>query len=156
MKKQTRFSQTLKNCDLSTQELISKRRINVTKEPLDLCFEKGLITLEQHQYGIRFRWLYSLRFGAIGTSSNFPSIFSHRSQQYDIDWLSRKQQEYRFIMDYLKTKSTQKIVHDVCIHGIWPSFLIKPFSLKGRKDYSDFSNALDRLENGFKRFSRKN
>ncbi len=156
MKKAASFRKMLKSCELGSRDMGFKRTSPVTKEPLDLCFEKGLITLEQHQYGMRFRWLYSIRFGAIGASSNFPCIYSYKSNNYDAAWLAKKQLEYRFVMDCLKSKSSQKIVQDVCVHNIWPIFLTKPFSLKGRKDYSEFTNALDRLESGFKRFLRKN
>ncbi len=152
MKNSKRFGNLLRNCDLGTQELAFKRVLNITKEPLDLCFEKGLITLDQHQYGIRLRWLYSIRFGAIGISSNFPKDLLSQSQSRDADWLSFKQHEYKAIIEKLKSQNVQRIIADICIHNIWPTFLTRPNSLKSRKEFEDFQHAIEKLESIFKNY----
>ena len=50
--------------DYGTLELRNKRLLELTTEPLDLCFKKQLITIEEHEAGIRLRWLYTLKFGS--------------------------------------------------------------------------------------------
>lgn len=154
MKNNKRFSKLLRDCDLGTQELVFKRGLNITKEPLDLCFEKGLITLSQHQYGIRLRWLYSLRFGAIGISSNFPKDLLSQSQSRDADWLSSKQHEYKTITEKLKSQNVQKIISDICIHNIWPTFLTRPSSIKSRREFENFQQAIEKMEKIFNNYRR--
>ncbi len=154
MKNNKKFKKLLQKCDLGTQELTLKRALNATKEPLDLFFEKGLITLDQHQYGIRLRWLYSLRFGAIGISSNFPKDLLHQSQLRDIDWLSTKQREYKKIIEELESQNAKKIILDICIHNLWPEFIFKPSTLRSRNEFTEFKKAIEQLEEIFKNYKR--
>ena len=114
--------------DFGTPELIQKRLMDMTIEPLDLCLRKEIVDEEQHAYGMRFRWLYTLKFGLPSAKAYDPA----RSHGREIDkytdtiWLQNRQKEYSDMVSKLETIDAYKVVRDVCIYNIMPIFLIKP------------------------------
>jgi hypothetical protein len=116
----------LKNNDKGTKELIEKRKFNLTTEPLDLCFWRGLINEQQHNAGIRMRWLYTLKFGAPTISSYSPDNLGGHSCKYeDSGWLQRRQSEYSLIIEQLNRHKARKIIIDICVFSRMPEFLYK-------------------------------
>ena len=83
--------------DFGTPELIAKRALRSTKEPLDLCLEKSLIHKEQHKVGLYFRWLYTLKHGVPWVRSKEFFSMSRGNTKHDLneDWLARRQQVYQ-------------------------------------------------------------
>ncbi len=137
--------------DKGTKELQSKRALNITTEPLDLCLQKDLITSQQHVAGLRFRWLYTLQFGSLGVSAYSPDDLGGHSCRYnDEEWLAKRKIEYIKMIRELRYTGAKKIVMDVCIFGIHPSFLVTEWCLKRPnllpyKELCLFRNGLDVL-----------
>jgi hypothetical protein len=112
--------------DKGTIELMEKRKAGITSEPLDLCWSRGLINELQHASGIRLRWLYTLRFGAPTLSAYSPDRLGGHSCKYeDGEWLRKRQNEYRVIIEHLEKKRLREIVVDVCVFSRMPEFLYK-------------------------------
>ena len=112
--------------DKGTIELIEKRKSNLTTEPLDLCFQRGLINEQQHNAGMRLRWLYTLKFGAPTISAYSPDNLGGHSCKYeDNGWMKRRQNEYHLIIELLERNKARKIVMDICVFNRMPSFLYK-------------------------------
>ncbi len=115
--------------DKGTNELQRKKSLGITTEPLDLCLKKGLICDEEHNAGIRLRWLYTLRFGA-------PDInaysFEHRGKscvQSDNDeWMHSRQLEYNNALTTLDRIGAKTIVMNICVFNQRPAFLL-PYSM---------------------------
>ena len=81
--------------DLGTPELIMKRLMGETAEALDLCYERGIISKEQHWCGIHFRWLYTLRYGAPGVRAVDTTHFGGFEPKDDnSEWRAAREQEY--------------------------------------------------------------
>lgn len=110
--------------DKGTAELREKRSQNLTIEPLDLCLNRGLITEQQHNAGIRLRWLYTLKFGAPTISSYcIDDIGGHSCKYEDSSWTARRQSEYSLIIQALKENGSRKTVMDICVFSLMPTFL---------------------------------
>ena len=113
--------------DKGTAELQFKRALNLTMEPLDLCFSKGLITDEQRNAGSRFRWLYTLKFGAPTVSAYDPGHPGGKACKHeDSKWLANRHAEYNHIIQELERNKCRKITTDTCILEQMPSFLTSP------------------------------
>ena len=151
MQNKKHFNKFLSNCDIGTPELTYKRAFYATKEPLDLCFEKGLITLSQHQYGIKLRWLYTIRHGAPVISSNYPQEFFDSGIYRDPEWTAKQQTAYKYIIKELKKEGYMKIISDSCIYNIYPTFLLNPKSARALREFERFKYAMAKLENIFER-----
>lgn len=111
--------------DLGTPELIAKRKIGITTEPLDLCFERRIIDDSQHRCAIYFRWLYTLRFG-------LPTVRAYdlaRTKGRDVEsykshlWLHEKQGEYERLVRKLKAIEAFHVILDICVYNMMPKFL---------------------------------
>jgi hypothetical protein len=138
--------------DKGTIELQSKREYNVTTEPLDLCFSKGLINIEQHNAGVRLRWLHTLKLGAPSVSAYAIGELGGRVCKYeDSVWLANRQEDYNSILKELSKGGSRKIVVDVCIYGIMPKFLfsaprnLKHLNLSMYNDLNLLINGLDSI-----------
>ncbi|CAL7959328.1 hypothetical protein MIDIC_110072 [Alphaproteobacteria bacterium] len=118
--------------DAGTMELQKKRKAHLTSEPLDLCLEYNIISEDQHRYALRLRWLYTLRFGVPTVQSyDLTRINGIIGSKYnDEKWISKKQQEYREILQILGKIRAVQIVQSVCIHHMYPIFLDKFFFRK--------------------------
>ena len=57
--------------DNGTPELQFKRALGVTREPIDLCLERNLITPDHHWCSLHLRWLYTLRYGAPAITTRY-------------------------------------------------------------------------------------
>lgn len=114
--------------DFGTPELVKKRLMDITTEPLDLCLKQEIIDKEQHAYGIRFRWLYTLKFGLPSAKAYDPArSFGREIDKYtDQAWLQKRQKEYTDIVTRLEIIDALKVVKDVCIYNVMPIFLIEP------------------------------
>jgi hypothetical protein len=104
--------------DLGTPELQEKRKFNMTAEPMDLAFAKGLITEDEQRAGLKFRWLYTLIFGPPTISSYVPGMIKGReiSKYQDEDWLSRQKSKFYLIIDVLKKEKLLSATMNFCIY----------------------------------------
>lgn len=116
--------------DSGTPELIAKRACGVTVESLDLCFEKELITTEQHWCGVHFRWLFTLLFGAPTVKAIDPLHFGGKElKPENPEWKAARSREYLGAAKALEEKRLLKSVLDVCVYNHRPVFLLPPKDL---------------------------
>lgn len=110
--------------DHGTPELVAKRSAGLTREPLDLCLEKGLITPDQHWCGLHLRWLYTLRYGAPGISCRPLHLDDSRPiRTEDAQWRLAREQEYKEALALLTRDRTYESVMGLCVFHDTPSFL---------------------------------
>lgn len=116
--------------DYGTAELISKRASGETKEALDLCLERGLITPFQHWCGIHLRWLYTLRYGAPGVRAVDPThLGGMEIASEDPEWRMKRESEYHIALGALHKAGVGEIIMSICVYDERPDFLRRPLSL---------------------------
>ncbi len=106
--------------DLGTPELILKRAHGETAETLDLCLERGIITPSQHRYGLRFRWLYTLRYGAPSVSAfdiSDPAGGPSSARPDDPQWRLTREAEYHHAATHLKSTGCYVPVMQYCVYN---------------------------------------
>jgi hypothetical protein len=113
--------------DLGTEELRLKRELDITTEPIDLCLKKDLIDETQYTAAVQLRWLYSLRFGCTSIRGYNPLNPKGLPipRYMDEGWLADMNNLYDEIALFLTQKRCADIVMNTCVHGIFPSFLLK-------------------------------
>lgn len=110
--------------DYGTPELAAKRHAGLTREPLDLCLEKRLITHDQHWCGLHLRWLYTLRYGAPGISCRPMHLDESRPiRPEDAQWRQAREEEYKEAIALLTQHRTYESVMGLCVFHDTPSFL---------------------------------
>ncbi len=110
--------------DTGTPELVMKRLKQETAEALDLCLERGLITPEQHWYGVHLRWLYTLRYGAPGVRAIDPTHFGGREiKTDDPTWRAAREAEYNEAIIKLSDVGLAMPLLEVCVYNERPKFL---------------------------------
>lgn len=82
--------------DFGTQELVLKRNLHSTAEPIDLLLEYALLSPEEHRMALHFRWLYTLRYGIERTTSSDLLIDEGTREKRDNDEQWRKNREVEF------------------------------------------------------------
>lgn len=122
--KRGRPASNLPKHDHGTKELREKHAQSLTTEPLDLCLQRNLISVEQHNAGIRLRWLYTLRFGAPTISAYQPenpgaSCFRQDSEE----WLHARYREYEHHIRELTRIQARRLILNVCVFHQMPRFL---------------------------------
>ncbi len=151
--KRGRPRKTTQEKDYGTNELINKKNLNLTMEPLDLCLEKRIITEEQHQAGIHLRWLHSIQFGIPSVTVNAIYSKSYSTRCEDLEWREAREKEYSLAINILQGLKCKTQVIDLCIYNKTPAFLLVDFkncSLLNKKllyfDYSRLIEGLKALE----------
>lgn len=102
--------------DSGTPELIAKRTRHQTEEQIDQLLREGIISPEMHRSALRFRWLYTLRFGCPGVRaldlSDHPSagIYSR-----DEDWKKQREDEYRDVAQHLAQAGIFRTILQVAV-----------------------------------------
>ncbi len=135
----------IKNYDKQNSDLHFK--IKAThQEALDICLEKNLIPLIQHQYGLKLRWLHTIKHGLPNISSNFPIKYEPSSNPKDPKWIANQQEAYREITNHLKLNNSIKVVSDICIYNIYPSFITNPRAPRSAKEFNEFKLGMTFLE----------
>jgi hypothetical protein len=110
--------------DMGTKELQAKIARDFTTEPLDLALKKKLITQEEHQAGIRLRWLYTLRFGSPDVSAYSLDAGASCFRNDNDEWLKARYAEYENILHTLETIQAKRIIVNVCIFNLKAAFLL--------------------------------
>lgn len=113
--------------DKGTKELQKKRALHVTIEPLDLVLKNEIITASQHKIGMRFRWLYTLKFGlpTLQSKAFYELEGGLIKKSHDDEWLYDKEKEYISIVNFLKTMRLENLIAGICIHHVAPIFLTR-------------------------------
>ncbi len=113
-----------KGLDNGTPELVRKRQAGETTEALDLCFERKLISREQHWCGIHLRWLYTLRHGAPGVRALDPTHLGGIELTPEApEWRYAREKEYNEAMYLLSQSGHALVVMNICVHNERPRFL---------------------------------
>lgn len=104
--------------DKGTPELQHKRKQHLTAETLDSCLSAGLISCSQHQAGLRFRRMYSLRFGtphirALDLSR--PSHSRNHATEESTSWREQNEAAYRSIAQQLESTGSLVAVLRVAV-----------------------------------------
>lgn len=102
--------------DYGTVELQRKKNLGLTTEPLDLYLDKDLIDNQQHQAGLRLRWLYTLHFGLPNVTAYNPEY--HGSSCIKVEntlWMADRKAEYHQCVDMLKKIGAMRLIFNVCI-----------------------------------------
>lgn len=139
--------------DYGTLELRNKRLLELTTEPLDLCLKKQLIKLEEHEAGIRLRWLYTLKFGSPDISAySFEPAGSSCFRNDDKEWLSARHVEYENAIYAIQKANAKRIVMNICIFNQRANFLlpyhqeITPIEAKNRRsEFDKFKEGIEIL-----------
>ena len=134
--------------DLGTPELIMKRAHGETSEALDLCYEKNLISKNQHWCGVHLRWLYTLRYGAPGVRAIDPThLGGTDTKSDDPSWRENREQEYNEAITLLGKKGHAIIVLNTCVFNERPKFL-KRHARLNEKEAKEIHAILDNLRQG--------
>ncbi|MGB1540004.1 MAG: hypothetical protein ACPG80_03505, partial [Rickettsiales bacterium] len=104
--------------DLGTPELIRKRMENATAEMIDSLLEKQLISPAQHKSALRFRWLYTLRYGTATISAmDMETDKGRMTMPYDPKWRQEREQEYKEACNLLNKQHCLSAVLQVAVLG---------------------------------------
>ena len=129
--------------DSGTPELVMKRLLGETAETLDLCLERGIITIDQHWCGIHLRWLYTLRHGAPGIRAiDTTHIGGIDLKLDDPDWRNARELEFHEAMNKLAPSGYAPLIMNMCIYNERPKFL----SLRQRITAEHANEATDMIE----------
>lgn len=139
--------------DHGTPQLQAKKKLGITSEPLDLCLTKKLICIDEHEAGIRLRWLYTLRFGSPQISAySIEPASSGSFRNDDENWLKARNLEYESAINDLSKIHAKRIVMNICIFNLKSSFLL-PYhdditiyeAKKRKKQFSIFKEGMETL-----------
>lgn len=145
--------------DLGTPELAAKRQAGLTIEPLDLCLQRGIISIDEHEAGIHFRWLYTVIFGVPNPSISNPGYLGGKSLREDNPaWLRDREYEYASAKTTLQRLKATPMVPNVCIFSRYPVFLINAATIRDiqkslfyNEEYMRFKDGLAGLHDLFRR-----
>ncbi|MEZ5691352.1 MAG: hypothetical protein R3D71_06785 [Rickettsiales bacterium] len=111
--------------DTGTPETANKIKRGITKEPIDLLFEKQLINQYQHWCAIHLRWLYTLRYGvvnvkAIDVSRSYDMSISQSNDNNEL-WNSERESEYNNALNRLKLSGYDRLILNLCVYNEYKS-----------------------------------
>jgi hypothetical protein len=110
--------------DRGTPELIQKKCMGETSEVLDLCFERRLITPEQHWCGIHLRWLYTLRYGIPTIRAIDPTHMGGlETKANDQQWRIQREKEYSDAITCLNKTGHASLLMSICIYNERPPLM---------------------------------
>jgi len=110
--------------DAGTPELQFKRALGVTREPIDLCLERKLITPDQHWCSLHLRWLYTLRYGAPIVTTRYVDKDSQYAMDEDkLQWRALREKEYHAAVIQLQRARRYEPVMRVSVFNETPAFL---------------------------------
>ena len=114
----------LDDTDSGTPELQFKRALGVTREPLDLCFDRKLISTDQHWCGLHLRWLYTLRYGAPVLTTRYADKDTQcRVDEDKAEWRALREKEYHSAVIELQRAGHYEPIMRLCVFNETPAFL---------------------------------
>lgn len=120
--------------------------VKTTREPIDICAEKGLIKPMEHKAAIHFRWLYTIKFGAPTVSAiDYEKIAGAFYKINDPAWQEARERDYAMAVEKLRKIGALKIVLNIAIFGSFPSFL--DIYRRNRNNFGNFQE-LQKLREG--------
>lgn len=146
--KNINYNYTPKSMELGTQETIYKKIFNLTKEPLDLCLHKNLISQKQHKAGIIYRNLFVTIYGLpYACGYDLTRIKGRNLKEIDAAKLKEIEVQYSNITDSLIKNNYKDIISDICIFNMQPLFVNLPRAKRYlSKDFLHFKDAFNYFE----------
>jgi hypothetical protein len=124
--------------DFGTKELILKKQLALTKPPIDILLSKSIITNDQHNAALKFKWLYNLRFGNLKLKAYDGFNLRGSIEIFDQEYLAKKSKIYLKIANYLHQKRILNIVSNIVIFDLFPIILLA----KTRNVAPNYSNKI--------------
>lgn len=152
-RKRGRPKLNLQKTDYGSPELRLKRQNDMTMEALDLCLKKGLIDENEHQAGLRLRWLYKIKFGSPNIKAYSINIYGgYEKPEDDPLWVKKRSDEYITALDELKKYQSKKIVMNIAIFNLRESFLLdNQANYHSAIDYRIFKSGISALAKKMKK-----
>jgi hypothetical protein len=102
----------------------SRPVIKISREPIDICHQKGIINDNEHLAALHFRWLYTLKFGAPGVSAiDLEREMGRSTRQNDPEWQESREREYAMAVEKLRNTGTLKPVLNMAVFGHFPKYM---------------------------------
>ena len=137
--------------DCGTLELQAKRRLNITKEPLDLWLERGIISLALHRAGLHFRWLYTLRYGAPTVSAvNWEYYYGKNLSLENPEWQAAREMEFSAAVKALRGIKAHKPVINLVVFNINAAAFCNKIDKKTAKKHAE----LRKIREGLKELAK--
>ncbi len=103
--------------DLGTPELQAQRKAGKTVEPLDWLRQRELISPKQHWCGLHFRWLFTLRYGAVTLQSLDAAKQQGIVHQRDYTlWQMEREREWNEALTHLEHRKLLNVALTFCVY----------------------------------------
>jgi hypothetical protein len=133
--------------DAGTKELQIKRQQGITLEPVDWCWQRGLIDEEQHQCARKFAWLYRLRHGKPWVTAIDMSGLAGRGLNDDeMLWDAKKEQIYLRAVAALQREHKLTLLLNICVFALPPRYVHGERSVTALQEIESFCDGLDVLQ----------
>jgi hypothetical protein len=143
--KRGRPRSTRPSTDTGTPELLLKKLQGQTRESLDACLERKLISSYQHWCGMHLRWLHTLRHGAPGVRALDLSTPKYTPSQYqDSQWRQEREQEYQDAVLLLQQRGLRHCVLAICVFNE-PALFLKQHNDAARRELQHLQEGLELL-----------
>lgn len=115
--------------DMGTPELQIKRNLGITRESLDECLDRNIVSKDQHWAGLHLRWLYTIRYGAPSITSHFWREDGQRKQRFcdgiedESVWRSERETEYSEARHLLLKEKYYNPVMQIAVYNETPLYL---------------------------------
>lgn len=107
----------------SKDQAISRPKLKIAREAIDIYHEKGLINDGEHRCAIHFRWLYTIKFGAPGISAVNLDSQDYQQRNPDQKWQEEREKEYAMAVEKLRNCGALKIVLNIAVFGLMPKYM---------------------------------
>lgn len=135
--------------DRGTPELQRKHAAGATRDPLDICLERGLISADQHWCGVHLCWLHCLRFGVPQVQAmDFTEPRGRSLRAENPRWQKAREDEYRAVMQLLEQSEARQAVLDLCIYRLRPAFLDIQAGRPTAQRLANYADAVERIQEG--------
>ncbi len=140
--------------DSGTKELRAKIRLNMTKEPVDICHERKIIGDDEHNAALHFRWLYMVRFGPPDVSAlDWNNYYGRELKEDNHRWREIREKEYAEALEKLRGSGALKIVMNIVVFNHFPRFLTG-VNFLSRAQIIQNQKEISRLKEGLSALSR--
>lgn len=129
-----------------------KRSFN-SSDPLDYCYEKGLISYEEHKAGIEFRKLHITKFGIKTITSNFPLQGYRCGKTLSDSEIMYRHSKYEKICRHLRKQKLLRVMLDICVYTVTPAFISAPGTFRATHEFENFSSGIGELKSVIKKLS---
>ena len=140
--------------DKGTTELQEKRKAGLTAELVDMMYQQQLLTDREHATLLRFRWLYTIKFGVPRYASVKLGFDDQtRLSMDEPGWVEAREKDYSIMANQLEKYGLKRLVLGMCVFNQLPHFIdvlvecgqIKLCANQHSLHYRRFREVLDKL-----------